>query len=548
MAESVRPLSSRSAGSNRALVGIITFACVCALFACSGAPGAGAATADAAAAATVAASGPRPLSSPRNLKVRRRTGTSITLRWQRARGAGRPHTFLVFVNGRRRVVTRRKAATVTGLRCGARYRIDVATRDRRGHTSRRKTRMVRTSRCVVARRAPGAQPAVPGAAGGAGSAQSGSGASIPGSIPGTGTAPGAGIPPGGGSTAGVGPSLPARLPESTGSTFHVATGGSDSAAGSAAAPWRTVQKALNTLAPGQTALVHAGIYAQDLELTRAGSAAAPITIRNAPGEQAILRPASGSGDGVPLGLGRGAAYARFYGLIFEGAVGSSTTNVYAYANAHDIEISGCEDRGSARQGFFSEASVSRIQIIGCYFHGNGGSGPAQQDHNIYIQGSENAVLGNLITGAVNGYGVQVYPSSDHALIADNTITDNYRDGIVIGSDGGTTATDTLVVNNILAGNRAPVSSFWGGTPGTGNVVRNNLVWGNTSNGLNASGLTVSATITANPLFANAPAGDFHLGAGSPALGAADLAYVLPADIDGDPRPLGNGPDLGAFEG
>ena len=142
---------------------------------------------------------------------------------------------------------------------------------------------------------------------------------------------------------------------------------------------------------------------------------------------------------MPLGLGRGAAYARFYGLIFEGAQGGSTTNIYAYGNAHDIEISGCENRGSARQGFFSEASVSRIHIIGCYFHDNGGSGPSQQDHNVYLQGSYNAVLGNLITGAGNGYGVQVYPSGDHALVAGNTITNNGAGGIVIGSDNnGTT--------------------------------------------------------------------------------------------------------------
>lgn len=544
MREGARSLSGRFGGSTRALVGIITLLLACALSAYLTAS-ARATVAEAGAVASTSAA--RPLSAPRNLVVRRRTGTSITLRWLRARGAGRPHVFLVFVNGRQRVLTRRKGATATGLRCGTRYRIDVATRDRRGRTSRRKTRMVRTSRCVVMRRSPGAQSGTPGSTGAAGSSQNGSGAAIPGSIPGTGTAPGGGIPPGGGTSPGVGPSLPARLPQSSGATYHVATSGSDSAAGSEAAPWRTVQKALNTLAPGQAALVHAGVYAQDLELTRAGSASAPITIRNAPGEQAILRPSSGSGDGVPLSLGRGAAYARFYGLVFEGATGSSTTNIYAYDNAHDIEISGCEDRGSARQGFFSEASVSRIHIIGCYFHGNGGSGPAQQDHNIYLQGSENAVLGNLITGAVNGYGVQIYPSSDHALIAGNTITDNFRDGIVIGSGGGTTTTDALVVNNIIAGNRAPVSSFWGGAAGSNNVVRNNLVWGNGSNGLSAGGLTVSGTITADPLFANAGAGDFHLSAGSPALGAADIAYVLPADIDGDARPLGSGPDLGAFE-
>ena len=80
------------------------------------------------------------------------------------------------------------------------------------------------------------------------------------------------------------------------------------------------------------------------------------------------------------------------------------------------------------------------------------------------------------------------------------------------------------------------------------MVRNNLVWDNGSNALNASGVTFSGNITANPLYVNGPAGDFHLSAGSPALGAADLAFTLPTDIDGDARPLGGAADLGAFEG
>ncbi len=533
-------------GSHRALIGIAAFLLASTLAACLGAV-AHAAPARGEIAVSRASGGAaaRPLSAPRNLTVARRTGTSISLRWMRARGGARPHTFLVFVNGHRRAATTRKRATLSGLRCGTRYRIDVATRDRSGRTSSRKTRLVTTSRCVVVRGGSGTSPSTPG--GSAGSSQNGSGASA-GLIPGTGTQPGSGIPPGGGTTPGVGGALPARLAQSTGATFHVATTGADTGPGTQAAPWRTVQKALSTLQPGQTALVHAGVYAQDLELTRAGTVDAPITIRSAPGEQAILRPGVGSGTRIPLQLGRGAAYARFYGLVIEGASGPSTTNVYAYDDAHDIEISGCEIRGSERQGFYSESSNSRIHIIGCYFHGNGGSGPVHLDHNIYIQGSHNAVLGNLVTGAVNGNGIQVYPSSDHIVIAGNTITGNFREGIIIGSDGGTTTTDATIVNNVITSSEIGISTFWGGEVGTNNVARNNLVWDNDSNALNARGIAFSANITADPLYVNLAAGDFHLAAGSPALGAADLDYVLPTDIDGDARPLGGSPDLGAFEG
>ncbi len=351
-------------------------------------------------------------------------------------------------------------------------------------------------------------------------------------------------PAGGGGT--VGTLLPTRLPISTGTTFYVSTSGSDSNAGTESAPWRTVQKALSTLVAGQTALVRGGTYAQNLTLTRAGTAAAPITIREYPGEQAILAAGTGATNNIPLQLGNGAAYARFQGLTFHGATGSSTTNVYAWGNAHDIELSNCESRNSQRQGFFSEKTVSKVQIVGCHFHHNGGSGPVQLDHNVYIQGSYNAVIGSLLEGAVNGYGIQIYPSSDHAVIAGNTINGNFRDGIIIGSDGSTTTTNSLVVNNIITGSQSAISTYWGGSTGTGNVARNNIAHGNQAN-FTGSGITYSANTISNPLFVNAAASDFHLQSTSPALGIADPAYASLTDLDGLARPLGAGPDLGAFE-
>ncbi len=352
-------------------------------------------------------------------------------------------------------------------------------------------------------------------------------------------------PPTGGAP--IGESLPARLPQSAGSTFYVSPSGSDSNAGTQAAPWRTVQKALSTLVAGQTALVRAGTYSQNVTLTRAGTATAPITIRAYPGETPILAAGTGATNNMPLQLGNGAAYARFQGLTFQGATGPSTTNVYAWGNAHDIEFSDCEVRNSQRQGFFSEKTTSRLQIIGCHFHDNGGTGPVQLDHNVYIQGSYSAVIGNLLTGAVNGYGVQVYPSSDHIIVAGNTITGNFRDGIIIGSDGSTTTSNALIVNNIITNSQAGISTYWGGSVGSGNVARNNLGWGNSQANFTGNGITYSSNLTGNPLYVNASAGDYRLQSASPALSIADVSYATPVDLDGLPRPLGGGPDLGAYE-
>jgi parallel beta-helix repeat protein len=54
------------------------------------------------------------------------------------------------------------------------------------------------------------------------------------------------------------------------------------------------------------------------------------------------------------------------------------------------------------------------------------------------------------------------------------------------------------------------------------------------------------SVQANPLFVGASQGDFHLQAGSPAIDAG-LYVGLDADLEGSPRPLGSGYDIGAYE-
>src|SRR5215217_193291 len=90
--------------------------------------------------------------------------------------------------------------------------------------------------------------------------------------------------------------------------------------------------------------------------------------------------------------------------------------------------------------------------------------------------SSDLVIANcIITGARNGFGIQLYPSSDHVLITSNTIVGN-RSGIIVGGQGPKTTTNALVVNNIVAFNdEYGLTAYWGdGSKGTGNVAENNL--------------------------------------------------------------------------
>src|SRR5204863_2597708 len=141
------------------------------------------------------------------------------------------------------------------LRCGRRYRIWLAARDRAGRVSRRRAKLwVRTAACHgVARLGPPAPGAPGGSSTGRGVAPPAAASVGATSTPGVVVSPGTGIPPGGG-TGGAPSSLPARLPVSSGAVYHVAKTGSDTAPGTETAPWRTVQKALNTLRAGDTVM------------------------------------------------------------------------------------------------------------------------------------------------------------------------------------------------------------------------------------------------------------------------------------------------------
>lgn len=68
----------------------------------------------------------------------------------------------------------------------------------------------------------------------------------------------------------------------TASTFYVdAQKGRDTNPGSREAPWKTIQKGADSLAPGDTVSIEAGTYAERVHVTRSGEAGRPVTLQAA---------------------------------------------------------------------------------------------------------------------------------------------------------------------------------------------------------------------------------------------------------------------------
>jgi parallel beta-helix repeat protein len=358
--------------------------------------------------------------------------------------------------------------------------------------------------------------------------------------------------------------LPRPLASSRGSVRFVAPNGSDSGPGTLRGPWRTVQRALDAIEPGETVFVRAGTYRENLSLSRAGTRTKTLTIRNYPGERVVLRP-DADDPSYPLLIRSGAAYARVWGFVIEGASGPSMVNVYVTGRAHDIELSRCEVRGAERgSGIYVDYTTSGIQVLANVVHDN--NEPARQHHGIYYQASNGLIANNVVYGQTNGFGIQLRTDArsgpSNVIVTNNTVTDNSLGGVVVEH----TASRIRVVNNIAAFNKGSgVRGYFsdGDHPddpaGTGNVVLHNLVFANAGYGnvhsdeitsgpsAGASILRFGRNFVADPRFVAAARRNFKLRRGSSALGRALPRYTPPGDRAGLLRRKRTSLDLGAYE-
>jgi pectate disaccharide-lyase len=346
----------------------------------------------------------------------------------------------------------------------------------------------------------------------------------------------------------AGSRLPRLLPPSTGQTYFVSRTGSNANPGTMERPWLTVQKALDTLAPGERALVRGGTYQEDLRMSRAGRPDAPITVSAFARERVVLRPASHSGDTYAIEIT--GSHFRLRGFVLEGARGTSSTNVYFERSAHHVELSRNEIRYSQDQGIFAEATTRNLHILGNRIHDNGlrrvlGQ---HQSHGIYIEGRDHLIANNVIFNHRHGFGIQVYPENRGSVIVHNTVVGSGHSAIVVGGRGG--VTNISIRNNILAFNARYGVQMDSDCPNGPIQIDRNVIYGNGSGAIESGCAHVraySSNVFANPQFVSHAERVFQVVGRSPAVDRARRDFSPAVDILGRRRPLGRGYDIGAFE-
>ncbi|MBI4832657.1 MAG: matrixin family metalloprotease [Candidatus Lindowbacteria bacterium] len=209
----------------------------------------------------------------------------------------------------------------------------------------------------------------------------------------------------------------------------------------------------------------------------------------------------------------------------------------------------CEQNGRAADigSLTSGATIDGFTIINGYRSGDYGGG-------IKCTGGSPTITNCIIRdnwASIHGGGICVYSGSP--TITNCIITGNLTDGSGGGIYAVSGAASPTIKNCTISGNLA--TSGGGLYCGSGFTMTNCILWGDSPNEISgATGTTTysdiqggragTGNIDADPLFVGD--GDYHLTSGSPCIDTGTNSGVTD-DIDGNPRPLDSGYDMGADE-
>ncbi|RLC84755.1 MAG: hypothetical protein DRI79_12405, partial [Chloroflexi bacterium] len=238
---------------------------------------------------------------------------------------------------------------------------------------------------------------------------------------------------------------------------------------------------------------------------------------------------NGSGGGIYLRWVTGTR-------VIENVVVSNMAAMSATGHGGGIYVGGC--KGAVLQGNRVEHNVASA-------NGQGSGGGLYVLSPISFTMTNNIVAANHAFGKGGGLYLQATGGNRiTGTLVHNTLAVNDRGS---GTNGRTAlyvegSNTTLVLTNNLVYHHT-----YGIYVGSGSTttLHNTLFYANSTDNTGGSGtITNTAPITGKDPLLDA---DYHLRPGSPAVDAGAPLPWLTADIDGDPRPLGGGYDIGADE-
>ncbi len=341
-----------------------------------------------------------------------------------------------------------------------------------------------------------------------------------------------------------------QLVRAAGNTYYVSVTGNDSNSGTIEKPFRTIQKAANIVAAGDTVYVRGGTYKEKVTAKNSGTVDNYITFSAYPGETAIV-----DGSGIPLASDSGVIYIlnksyikitnlkvinsaamgivvdtgnhiiieknHTYNTVSSGIGIRHVTNMIVDGNE---VILACNDGDgemiSVASSAFVDITNNKVHHGGPGTVGGEGINVKNGSHDVLVQGNQihhNSRVGIYVDAYLNHtYNVfidrnSVYSNrsgiavaSEHGgelndiFITNNLVYQNVRGGIMIGDWGIGHPHNIYIINNTVALNKNGGIALW--DSGSTNIfVQNNILSQNSDFTIQATGLPLSETTITNNL-------------------------------------------------
>jgi parallel beta-helix repeat protein len=291
-----------------------------------------------------------------------------------------------------------------------------------------------------------------------------------------------------------------------GPLWHVSTGGNDLIGnGTEEFPFRTIQKGINSASDGDTVLAESGTYVENINFSGKGILVASRFIFDQQDSTISATIIDGN---------------------YEGSVVTFDSGEDSTAVIRGFTITkGYTRYGSGVRCLYSSPTIMENFIVrdSAEWGWSGGAG-------VYCWDASPKIYRNVIAENTGPATIFLYGGSN-ARVTNNTVCNNAWGGISVQNSA------VYAKNNIFYGN----VSYGIHISASGWDISYNDVYGQDENYAGVGDQTgINGNISADPLFVNPSAGDYHLASGSPCIDAGDPA-------DSVPPGGGERVDMGALE-
>jgi parallel beta-helix repeat protein len=245
-----------------------------------------------------------------------------------------------------------------------------------------------------------------------------------------------------------------------------ATGG-----GTSTTPYCTIMSAAKVAQPGQTVLVSAGTYPEQVTPARSGSAGLPIAFVAVAGEPVVV-------------------------------TGGATGSGFKLSSRTWITVTGFTIAGTTSHGISATAG-GHLTISGNDISGAGEAVADYTKRGIYLSGITDSVVSDNVTHDNSEAGIYLDASSARITVSGNRSFRNAREYTRAAPGIDVRGVDNVVTRNVTFDNEDTGLQFYNGA--ARNMVSGNVTFGNGDHGIDDLG-AVDQVITGNTVYDNVAAG------------------------------------------